>query len=715
MRRWGKQLRRLPAFSRRNDTSLTASVMLMHIVWGVAIYALALICLWWVVNTVVSVNLQDQARRSVKAADELGVPLYVSRNQEVMEDIAQQMSSFSNVDYLRYYGPQGKELVGEYRSPKARDVQLEPLSDSAVAQLGSRRGEQHIDIDDTRYEDRKIIRATAPVWIHSNMSDGMLDFDLEGENRERSQLIGFIELGVDYSRYQQQLFEKIWQGSLLLLIVFALLLFIGWLYLRRTLRPLEELQQPLMRLAQGDMRVRVKSGGSREITAISEALNSTISAIAERDQELRNLANHDSLTKLVNRHFFVDQMASELLTIEDTLKTSAIFFIDLDEFKAVNDRLGHDAGDRLLIQVAEILKSRVREYDVVSRFGGDEFVVLASGVTEQEARQMGEGILQMMEQYEYREQGEAFSICCSIGITLMESSQYTVDELLKQADTACQLAKRQGRNCLNLYDPSKAQKQQLVEDSGWSSRITQALEENCFVLHYQPILDLSSQKVRYFEVLLRMEGPEGELVPPDAFLGAAERFGFSADIARWVIERGVNTISHQPHNAVGLSINLSVKALEDDQFVDWLDRRIQVSGLEASQLAFELEEQALLSCSSKGLETLRGVSDLGCSIIIDGFCASLSASSKLQSIPFDGLKIQRELITGLLASDVNKTLVSAIVQLAGVMGKFTIAGFIQDELTLSVVKEMGVDCAQGHLLAKPGTFEAMDVQLSRYT
>ncbi|EDY85887.1 sensory box/ggdef domain/eal domain protein [gamma proteobacterium HTCC5015] len=703
-----QQVRQWPLFSRRNDTSIATSVLLMHTLWGLVVYFFALLCLWWVVNSVISVNLQDQARRWVKAADELGVPLYVSQDPQVMDEIARQMESFSSVDYLRYYGPQGKTLVGEYRSIKAIDTPLDSLTSNEVALLSADRGQQLIEVDVERYEERKIIRAMAPVWIRSITSDGMMDFELQGSESERSQLIGFIELGVDYSQYQQQLAERIWQGSLLAAVVFALLLFLGYLHLKRILRPLEELQTPLARLAEGDMRVRVKRSGVREVSAISDALNSTIHAIAERDQALRDLANHDSLTHLVNRHFFTDQVISELLTVEDTQQTSALFFIDLDEFKAINDRLGHDAGDRLLVQVAEILKSRVREYDVVSRFGGDEFVVLVSGVGELEAQQVAEGILQLMEGYQYSEQGQVFNICCSIGITMIESSQFTVDELLKQADSACQMAKLRGRNGLVMYDAGQMQKQQLLEDSGWSKKLAAALKDDRFVLHYQPILDLKSQQVRYYEVLLRMQGEPGELIPPDAFLGAADRFGFSVEVARWVIEHALSTVAHQPNKTAGLSINLSAKALEDTQFIDWLGSLIKETEIEPSRLAFEVEEQALLNSRQEALLGLKALSGLGCVIIMDGFCAGLSASGKLQNIPFDGLKIQRELVTGLLASDVNKTLVSAIAELARVMGKFTIAGFVQDELTLSLVKEMGVDCAQGYFLATPNCFEELD-------
>jgi len=703
--RFNELLRRSPLLSRRREGSLVASVLLLHFVWGGFVYAMAVIGLWWTSMTVMEGNFEDQAKRWVQTLDEMGTPLYVSQDSSQFERIKTQIQDFAELGYVRYYHSDGLKILGEYqRETQDEILQLQPLLASEKVYMTAEIGGQSVQIDYDSFGSENILRATAPVWVRSIQSDGLLEFDLDGEKAEEAKLIGFIDLGLDFGAHKQLLIGNIIKGSLIIALAFIGVLVLGRVYLLKTFKPLEDLQGPLSRLANGDMRVKVRSSGVKEVNAISEALNSTITAIRERDRELRDMANHDALTKLVNRRYFTDQVISELLTIDDAQRSSAILFLDLDEFKAVNDNLGHDAGDRLLIEVADILQHRVREYDVVSRFGGDEFVILAIGASKAEAIKISESILELMRGYHFTEGDSTFNVYCSIGITLIEDSQLTVDQLIKQADHACHQAKGRGRNGLLFYEENENAREQLMEDAGWSKRLRTALENNQFVIHYQPIVSADKYGEEIYEVLLRLkDGEAEELVSPQAFMGAAERFGIACDITQWVIDNALEQLAvfRSTGRSMSLSINLAGCALEDDNFSDYLSKKTEELNIPTSSLIFEIPESFLLHCPEKVLRNVATVRGMDCRIAIDGFGTGLNASGRLKTINFDYLKISRNLMEGLSESKVNQVLVKAIIGLARVMDKKVVAGFIQDEETLHILENLNVDFVQGYYFAKP--------------
>lgn len=703
--RLNELFRRSPFLSRRREGSLVSSVLLLHFVWGGFVYLMAVIGLWWTSMTVMEGNFEDQAKRWISSLDEMGTPLYVSQDAAQFDRIKAQIQDFAELGYVRYYHADGLKVLGEYqRETQEQVLQLQPLLAQEKVEMTAVVGEQAVQVDYDSFANENIMRAIAPVWVRSIQSDGLLEFDLDGEKAEEAKLIGFIDLGLDFGAHKQLLIGNIVKGSLIIAVVFIGVLVMGRVYLLRTFKPLEDLQGPLARLAHGDMRVKVRSSGVREVNAISEALNSTITAIRERDRELRAMANHDSLTKLVNRRYFTDQVISELLTIDDAQRSSAILFLDLDEFKAVNDNLGHDAGDRLLIEVADILQHRVREYDVVSRFGGDEFVILAIGASQQEAMKIAESILELMRGYHFTEGDSSFNVYCSIGITLIEDSTLSVDQLIKQADSACHQAKAKGRNGFLFYQENENAREQLLEDAGWSNRLREALANNQFVIHYQPIVSADKSAEEIYEVLLRLkDGASEELISPQAFMGAAERFGMACDITQWVIDNALEQLAvfRSTGRSMSLSINLAGCALEDDDFSHYLSKKTEALGIPTSSLIFEVPENFLLHCPEKVLRNVATVRGMDCRIAIDGFGTGLNASGRLKTINFDYLKISRNLMEGLAESRVNQVLVKAIIELARVMDKKVVAGFIQDEETLNILEALNVDFVQGYYFAEP--------------
>ena len=651
-------------------------------------------------------NFEDQTKRWMHTLDEIGAPLYYSQNAIQFERIQAQIQNFPELDYVRYYRADGLKVLGEYqRGARYQNLQLPPLLADEKAMMTQVKGKQTVQVNHSIFSDHNMVRAIAPIWMYSDQSvDGLLDFHLNSKKAEEAELAGFIDLGLDFGPHKQLLVTNIIKGSLIIALVFIGLLIMGRIYLLRTFKPLADLQGPLDRLAHGDMRVKVHPSGIKEVNAISEALNSTIVAIRERDQELRELANHDSLTQLVNRRYFTDQVISELLTINDTKRGSAILFLDLDEFKAVNDKLGHSAGDRLLIEVADILQNRVREYDVVSRFGGDEFVILAIGASQQEAVKIAESILDLMRGYQFTEGESSFNVYCSIGVTLIEDSTHSVDQLIKQADKACHQAKVKGRNGYLLYQENEHARKQLWEDAGWSNRLREALAHNQFLIHYQPIVSADKSEEEIFEVLLRLkDGEDEELISPQAFMGSAERFGMACDITYWVVDNALEQLAvfHSTGRSISLSINLAGCALEDNGFGQYLSKKAKELSVPMHSLIFEVPENFLLHCPEKILENVSVLRNMGCRIAIDGFGTGLNASGRLKAINFDYLKISRNLMEGLNQNRVNQVLVKAIIELSSVMGKKVVAGFIQDEETLHILEDLKVDFVQGYYFSKP--------------
>ncbi len=261
----------------------------------------------------------------------------------------------------------------------------------------------------------------------------------------------------------------------------------------------------------------VSREGDEEIVAISNALSSTISAIRGRDEELRRLADYDSLTGLINKRSFNNLLETERTRVIEERDSSALFFIDLDQFKFVNDTLGHAAGDRLLGQVAELLEGRMRQNDDVARLGGDEFTVLARSVDKNGAEEVASSIIRALQDFVFIEQGKTFSIYCTIGVAIIDGDQYSAEELFSNADMACYSAKSQGRNRYYLYEPALVGDDKL--DIGWSHRITEALAQDKFVLYFQPVLGVKERDSEQYEVLIRMQDDRGTIVPPGTFSG----------------------------------------------------------------------------------------------------------------------------------------------------------------------------------------------------
>jgi diguanylate cyclase (GGDEF)-like protein len=472
---------------------------------------------------------------------------------------------------------------------------------------------------------------------------------------------------------------------------------------RRALAPLSALQTPLARLAQGDTEVQVSPAGDREIAAIGSALNVTIAAIRQRDAELRRLAENDPLTGLVNRASFMRELEAERTRLAQQGGESAVLFFDLDQFKYINDTLGHAAGDRLLVQVANVLRSRTRASDVVSRFGGDEFLVLARDVSLARASDIARSLNELMRDFSLVEGGQAMTVNFSIGIAMLDGDRHSNEEILAQADMACYAAKTRGRNRYHVYQPGEEERSRMTSDIGWSQRVKQAIREDRFRLVYQPIQGVRSGAVEHYEVLVRLPVEGGEVVLPGVFLPVAQRFGFLAEIDRWVIRHALAALAavRAEGRDVCFSINLSSQGLEDATLLDLVREQLAQHGLPAGAVVFEITEQTAVRYLDHAQHVLQGLIGFGCRLALDDFGKGFSSLSYLKHLPVEFIKIDGAFVRNLGDDPIDQAMVRSIVQVAQALDKQTIAEFVQDQKSVELLRAAGVDYLQGYFIGRP--------------
>ncbi len=426
----------------------------------------------------------------------------------------------------------------------------------------------------------------------------------------------------------------------------------------------------------------------------------TIHDITERKQaenKLTYLAHHDPLTGLYNRAYLLEKLQTVLKKRNRT--KGALLFVDLDNFKIVNDSLGHATGDRLLTTLSSKLQYILREEDTFARIGGDEFALLMEDTNPDEAQQVAERLLHYIGDFRYSEGGLTFAIGGSIGLAFMEPA-LEAEELLARADRACYLSKARGRNRIEVYQPGQDELQCAAEEASWTTRIKDALKEKGFRLWFQPVFQVATQQINHYEVLLRMQGQDGHVVPPGAFIPAAERFGLMSQIDYWVIQEAVQYLTAHP--AIHLAVNLSGKSLSDPALKDFIGLNLEQRNIDPKRLSFEITETAAVVNLEKARVFIHNLKSLGCKFALDDFGAGFSSFTYLRELPVDHLKIDGSFIRNLDQDPINQALVRAIHEMARALGKQTIAEFVENEAILNLLREIGVDYAQGYHLGRPG-------------
>jgi len=697
------RIRRQPLLSRRKSRSIVDRVLGLILTWGFIIYVLAIAGVWLGSTRVIEDNFSYQAVEWVDKLDELGTPLYATHNTELFDSIRDHVSRFPELSYLRYYDAENDQVLAEYFSANMDSSLVPRLDRSQLDWLKLNVDTEKPLFLDTADSDLSLIQAAAPIAVRSIKPGGLLEFDLEDDATESYKVIGFVELGLDFGAYRQQLIKNLSIGSLLFAALFVVTAIFSRILIKKALSPLVELRKPLARLADGDIDVHVEGHGDEEVVAIANALNTTIAALKSRDRKLQKLANYDPLTGLLNKHNFNTRLKLEFDRVALEHDSSALLFIDLDQFKYINDTLGHAAGDRLLQQIAEVLKQRMREDDIIARFGGDEFTVIAKSVSEKDAEAIADSLVKSMQDFVFVEGGQSFNIYCSIGVVMIGSGEFSVEEIFSQADMACFQAKSKGRNRYHMFDAMEQEEIRKAVDISWSKRLRQAIEQDSFILHYQPIVSLADDQQEHYEVLLRLTGDDAKLLYPNSFLPAAERLGVAVEVDYWVIRNAFRQLSlcDAQGRAVRLSINLSGRVFEAPDLVDKVKKFADNYRIKPSSIIFEITEQTAVRQIDHARQRILELNRLGYRFALDDFGVGFSSFNYLKHLPVDYLKIDGAFIENLANDPVDQAMVQAMIQIARTLGKQTVAEYVGDAASLELLKQFGVDYVQGYYLGRP--------------
>ncbi|HEY6644807.1 EAL domain-containing protein [Povalibacter sp.] len=424
-------------------------------------------------------------------------------------------------------------------------------------------------------------------------------------------------------------------------------------------------------------------------------------------------ASHDALTGLINRREFENRLNEALLTARaDSDTTHVLLYVDLDQFKLVNDTCGHQAGDRLLKQITGLLQTRVRTGDTIARLGGDEFGVLLQDCNGERAEKIADTLRQAIREYRFEWLDGAMNVGASIGIVEINSTSESIASVMSAADVACYAAKDSGRNRVHTYQSSTAPERH--REMQWVSKLTRAVEENRLELHYQPIVPIGSTRDPrgHYELLVRMRGENGALVMPAEFIPAAERYNVMPMIDRWVVRQALGALAHyrtdgDHRHAYTISINLSGTSLNDDRFLEFLIGELQGHDLSPGAVCFEITETAAISNLPNVVHFMKEFRARGCQFSLDDFGSGLSSFMYLKNLPVDYLKIDGQFIQDVTTDRVDRCMVEAITQIGHAMGIKTIAERVETAEVLACLADIGVEYAQGIYIAVPQSVEAL--------
>jgi len=689
--------------SRRGKRSLVSEILSLQLVITALIGALSIAGLYWGGQWVLQANYSRWALQWTEDLNELGAPLYLEGDGEVVLRLESFVARYPEIHRVTYYSEDGTPFYsidnGLYHS-----VPAESLSDSVVASLLPRVGSESPYLVDSSVFSAHTFEILAPIWTESIGGDGLYSFNPVADYSSSTRnLTGFVRLELDFSSFHARLVTNIQIASSVLLLLLVLSGLTGWRRLRNALTAISDLQQPIAELAKGNLSVTFKAAKHREISEIVEALQTTASALAARNEKLSRLANHDVLTGLYNRRRFVEELRKEVQNVTRSNNEAALLFVDLDQFKYVNDTCGHPAGDRMIRKVADQLQRCVGNSGTVGRFGGDEFTVLATNVTKAGARALAESILEDLRKVAHVEEENVFHVHCSIGIAMIDSDQFDHDDLISHADIACREAKAAGRNRLAFHNLTEADVEQLAADVNWVSKLRDAIDNNLLVLRYQPIVCIATGETSSHEVLLRMKSDRGGMISPDAFLPAAVRFGLMAEIDTWLIETAIAELARYRQDAPELrfSLNLSANAFEAENLTEFVRSQLTRHSVPPECVTFEITESLAMRHLNHVEKQIAGLRQLGCQVSLDDFGTGYSSFSYLQKLPVDYIKIDGSFIRDLVRNPVDQKMVRMIGEIGRAAGMKTVAEYVQSGAAFTLLGELGIDFAQGFYIGRP--------------
>jgi diguanylate cyclase (GGDEF)-like protein len=417
-------------------------------------------------------------------------------------------------------------------------------------------------------------------------------------------------------------------------------------------------------------------------------------------------ATHDSLTGLINRDEFERRLVEAINVARSNKEEHVLCYMDLDQFKVVNDTCGHIAGDELLKQLTVLLHRKIRKSDTLARLGGDEFGILFLDCKLYKAKQIIYVLRNAINEFRFAWGDKSFEVGVSVGVVSINRESGGVTEILSAADSACFAAKDLGRNRVHIYEPDDKVLSQRRGEMQWLPRIRDALENDRFQLFFQKFVPIQKSGSKYnIELLIRMLDDDGNIVPPMAFLPAAERYDLMPAIDRWVIDYAFSHLQQYQrenmHDNYLWTINISGQSLSDENFLDYVQAKTQQYDIRPALVCFEITETVAVSNLSDATHLITALKETGFYFALDDFGSGLSSFNYLKHLPVDFLKIDGSFVKDMLEDPIDYAMVESINQIGHILGLKTIAEFVEDTETLQKLKELKVDYAQGHAIHKP--------------
>ena len=438
-----------------------------------------------------------------------------------------------------------------------------------------------------------------------------------------------------------------------------------------------------------------------------------VSSERKLTRALEYQANHDPLTGVPNRFYFEARLIELLTDTKISGRRHALCYIDLDQFKLVNDTCGHAAGDRLLCELTENLKSIVRKGDVFARLGGDEFGLVIVDANINDAQQIAEKIYDFFQSYVFQHEDTAFSVRASIGFVPINEHSGELSDVLAAADIACYTAKDGGRNSMNIYSEDDEKMVNRYKEMSWLPRLQSALQNDNFELLVQAVTPIGKaalqHNVQHYEFLLRLVDTDGQLITPFHFIPAAERYDIMPDIDRWVIENAIKSVSELPATLsrdTSFSINLSGQSVTDASLLTFIKSKLEQYAVSPNQLWFELTETAAITHFATARDFMEQIRQLGAKVALDDFGSGLSSFGYLKNFPIDVLKIDGQFVKELATNSVDVEMVRSIDNIGKAMNIVTVAEFVESAEIVEVLTAIGVDYAQGYYIGKPCSIQS---------
>jgi len=566
------------------------------------------------------------------------------------------------------------------------------------------------------FENNKHWQFASAVLI-KNQDDSINEQLFSSQLSAKEKLIGYVLVVSSKDKLKSMRNGILLINSIVITIIGLLLLLTLHKTIKRLTKPLNAISDVMKKTEQGKYVPHISHDGPLEVHHIADTYNRMIKTLEERDETLRkqnidleSQAMHDHLTGLVNRIGFEQSLKLAIEECKTLNKNHALCYMDLDKFKIVNDSCGHNAGDELLQNISKIFSKHIRkDFDTLARVGGDEFAIILKNCSIEKAESIGNEICAEIENYRFNWEGNTFSIGVSIGVIPMDKNIGTLRDAVSLADSACYIAKENGRGQAHVIKSDDADLLNLSGETQIASEIVDHLDNNKFDLYCQTIKNLKQKdnNKHQYEILLRMKNKDGKSISSDKFISSAERYDLMSRIDRWVISQTFKSLSSQ-ENFISFiescTINISASSIKDEHFLHFIKEQLEKHKINPTLICFEITEATSLSITNRTNDFIKQIHAIGCKIALDDFVCNSASFSHLKTMNINYLKIQGDFFKDIINNPVNHEMARSINEIAHILNIKTIAEHIEDEESLEEVLAIGIDYAQGNIISEPRPF-----------